>query len=178
LWSPRFSFAWQPFGVSRNTVIRGGIGIFYDPLPAALINFFSSNPPVVNSFTIHGYSLTPDESNSLFKNASASNAAFVNGFAAGQTLAQIQAVDSNFSPPSITVPNNKTYSPQYQKWSLEVQQTFGTATSVSIGYYGNHGIHELIFNPSANAFGFGPFPAGLCASPPVPPCADPRQRRH
>jgi hypothetical protein len=174
LWSPRFSFAWQPFGVSRNTVVRGGIGIFYDPLPAALINFFSSNPPLVNSFTIHGYSLTPDESNSLFKNASASNAAFVNGFAAGQTLAQIQAVDSNFSPPSITVPNNKTFSPQYQKWSLEVQQTFGTATSVSIGYYGNHGIHELIFNPSANAFGFGPFPTGLCASPPVPPCADSR----
>jgi Carboxypeptidase regulatory-like domain len=174
LWSPRFSFAWQPFGVSHNIVVRGGIGIFYDPLPAALINFFSSNPPVVNSFTIHGYSLTPDESNSLFKNASVSNAAFVNGFAAGQTLAQIEAVDSNFSPPSIAVPNNKTYSPQYQKWSLEVQQAFGTATSVSIGYYGNHGIHELIFNPSANAFGFGPFPAGLCASPPVPPCADPR----
>jgi hypothetical protein len=55
-----------------------------------------------------------------------------------------------------------------------VQQTFGTSTSVTFGYYGNHGIHELVQNPSANAFGFGPFPATVCASPPVLPCSDPR----
>jgi hypothetical protein len=65
-------------------------------------------------------------------------------------------------------------SPQYQKWDLEVQQAFGAATSMSIGYFGNHGIHELIENPSANAFGFGTLPPMKCTSPPVPTCADPR----
>ena len=55
-----------------------------------------------------------------------------------------------------------------------MQQAFGSTTSMSIGYFGNHGIHELITNPSANAFGFGTLPPGLCTSPPVPPCADPR----
>ena len=55
-----------------------------------------------------------------------------------------------------------------------MQQTFGTSTSVTLGYYGNHGIHEFVQNPSANAYGWGPFPATVCASPPVPPCADPR----
>ena len=28
LWSPRFSFAWQPLGVSHNSVLRGGVGFF------------------------------------------------------------------------------------------------------------------------------------------------------
>lgn len=174
VWAPRFSFAWQPFGVSHLVVIRGGVGIFYDPFPDNVGASFAANPPLVNAFAIQGYNLTPDEGNSLFKVASSSNAGFVNGFASGQTLAQIQKSDPFFFPPSISVPNAKTHSPQYQKWSLEVQRAFGTSTSVSVGYYGNHGIHELVQNPSANAFGFGPFPSSLCTSPPVPPCADPR----
>jgi Carboxypeptidase regulatory-like domain len=174
LWSPRMAFAWQPFGVTHHTVLRGGIGIFFDPLPAALVNLVSDNPPVVNSFGIRADNLTPDETTSLFKDAAASNTAFLNGFAAGDTLAQIQATVRGFSPPGITIPGRKTFSPQYQKWSLEIQQAFGADTSATLGYYGNHGIHELVLNPSANAFGFGSFPANVCLSPPVPPCADPR----
>src|SRR5438309_6409215 len=36
LWGPRFSFAWQPLGPLHNTVIRGGIGVFYNPVAAYL----------------------------------------------------------------------------------------------------------------------------------------------
>lgn len=97
LWSPRFSFAWQPFGVSHNTVIRGGIGLFYDPVPGSAFDF-SNNPPLINSYTVSGDNLAPKETSNLFKDAAASNAAFVNGFAAGQTLAQIQAAVSKVNP--------------------------------------------------------------------------------
>jgi hypothetical protein len=173
LWSPRFSFAWQPLGVSRNTVIRGGLGIFYDPLPGSALDF-SGNPPLLNSYTIGGDNLTPNETTSLFKDAAASNAAFINGFATGQTLAQIQAIDPNFSPPAINVAASRMHSPQYQRWSLQLQQAFGAGTSVSIGYFGHHGIHELVQNPNANAYGFGSVAPSQCASPPVPPCSDPR----
>jgi hypothetical protein len=45
-----------------------------------------------------------------------------------------------------------THSPQYQKWSLELQQALGVRTSVSVGYFGHHGIHGLALNNSANAY--------------------------
>ena len=174
VWAPRFSFAWQPLGVSHNIVVRGGVGIFYDSLAGTVGESFAGNPPLVNSFIIDDYNLTPNESNSLFKVAAQSNASFANGFADGENLAQIRSSDPFFFPPSISVPNEKTHSPQYQKWSLQVQQSLKNTTSLTIGYFGNHGIHELVQNASANAFGFGSLPAGQCASPPVLPCADPR----
>jgi hypothetical protein len=181
LWSPRLSFAWQPLGVMHNTVLRGGAGFFYDPVPGAIADSFDRNAPLLNSYAVVGDNLTPAEQTSLFKDAAASNAAFLNGFASGQNLAQIQATISNFypsgfSPPSMWTAAKTLHAPQFQRWSLELQQAIGATISVSVGYFGHHGIHELAQNPNANAFGFGSLPAGLCSSPPVLPCADPRFR--
>jgi hypothetical protein len=173
LWSPRFSFAWQPFGVSRNTVLRGGVGIFYDPLPGGY-NVPSSSTPSHNFFFISGYNLAPGETNSLSRVASTANAAFMNGFASGETLAQIQLADPYFSPPTMVSFPNTVHSPQFQKWSLEAQQSFGATRSLTIGYFGNHGLHEPAWDGNLNAFGFGSYPTKPCGSPPVAPCYDPR----
>ena len=152
LWSPRLSFAWQPFGLAHGAVLRGGIGIFYDPVPGALVIPFSSNPPYLNSYNVFTGYLAPNETGSLFNGAAAANAAFISGFAAGQTLAQLQANDPDFAPPGINLTDGRTHAPQYQRWSLEIQQAFRTDTSVNIGYFGHHGIHELAQNNSANAY--------------------------
>ena len=74
LWSPRFSFAWQPFGVSHNSVLRGGVGFFYDPLPGGIQESFYINSPIYNLYTPFQDNLTPDETTSLFKDAAFSNA--------------------------------------------------------------------------------------------------------
>jgi hypothetical protein len=174
VWSPRFSFAWQPFGVTRNTVVRGGFGIFYDQIPASLAANLAFNPPSNTFFNISGYNLAPGETNSLSRNADTSNTVFMNGYASGQSITQIRALDPNFTPPTFVNPANWMHSPEYQKWSLQAQQRFGASTSLTIGYFGNHGLHELAQNPNANAFGFGSFPAALCSTAIVSPCADPR----
>jgi hypothetical protein len=175
VWSPRFSFAWQPRGVTHSTVLRGGVGIFYDPVPGGLGPWSSGNtPPLYNYFNIRGYNLAPGEKNSLSQNAVASNTAFANGFTSGQTLAQIQAVDANFSVPIVQIPAATIHSAQFQKWSLQAQQSFGASRSLTISYFGNHGIHELSTNANLNAFGFGSFPKVKCGSPVVEPCYDSR----
>jgi hypothetical protein len=173
LWSPRFSFAWQPFGVRHHMVLRGGIGMFYDSVDSVAPNY-AYNPTLANSFIVTGDVLSPGENKSLFSRATASNAAFVNGFASGETLSQIEATDPDFSPPGMVVAEKHIHEPQYQRWSLQLQHAFGMHSSLSVGYFGHHGIHEFVQNPSANAWGFGTLPAGRCTDP-IPDCApDPR----
>ena len=174
VWAPRFSFAWQPFGVSRNTVLRGGIGIFYDPVPGGQGGNLFYNPPNVSTLVLHGYPLAPGEYNSLSQNSATFHAAFVEGFADGETLAQIQAANPFFVPPGFASPANLYHSPQYQKWSLQAQHGFGASASLTLGYFGHHGIHGFAWNGDENAFGFGSFPQTECGSPPVPPCYDSR----
>ena len=174
LWSPRLGLAWQPFGISRSLVVRAGVGVFYDPTPGGFTTLFSGNAPLLNTYTVSGNNLAPGETSSLFKDAAASNLAFTQGFATGQTLAEIQDATAKFFPPAINDPGKQTHSPQYQRWSLELQEAFDAATSLSVGYFGHHGIHGLIENPNANAFGFGSLPTGRCGNA-VPDCApDPR----
>ena len=176
-WSPRFGFAWQPFGVSHGSVLRGGVGILYDPFQETLAESIWNNPPKYTTFTAFTDNLSPGESPSnLFKDTLDSNSAFKEGYDAGQTLADIRAAhpNLNFVPPSLTSTERRMHRPQYQKWSLQWEQGLGVRTSVSVGYFGHHGIHELVQNPNANAYGFGSLPAGQCSSPPVIPCSDPR----
>ncbi len=157
VWQPRLGFTFSPFS-SNKTVIRGGVGVFGDSFPAVLVDNFSSNPPVLNTFFVGG-PLSPADAGNVFQLASGSNAAFVTGFAGGQTLAQIQAAAPFFTPPTITASDPKIRQPRYQEWNLEVQQNVGWNSVVSVNYVGNHGIFEAVLNNGVNAFGFGGLPA-------------------
>ena len=158
-WQPRLGFAWSPFGAGHNTVVRGGFGLFTDAFPATIADSLLNNAPLNNVFQVAQAPLSPGTDGNQAALASQANASFLQGFAAGQTLAQIQAGNPLFVVPSFTNATRRIIAPQYQEWNLEVQHAFGLATTVSLNYVGNHGVHEAVQNPGLNAFGFGTLPA-------------------
>jgi hypothetical protein len=161
LYEPRVSFAWQPFGPGSKTVVRGGAGIFYNLFPPQIADYFAENPPLDATFTATNDYIVPVSAAgggpNIFGDVAAANSAFQNGFYTGETLATIESIDSTFatSLPSLFTTETTTKMPQYQKWSLELQHQFGAATSVTLSYVGNHGVHEPVMDNSANAFGIG-----------------------
>lgn len=167
VWQPRLGFAFSPFS-SNKTVIRGGIGIFGDSFPAVLVDNLSSNPPVLNSFTVTGNLGPAGTPQSMFDVASQANQSFVAGFNNGATMLQIANANPFFFPPSLTAADTRVRQPRYQEWNLEVQQDVGWNTVASVNYVGNHGIFEPVLNSGVNAF-FDPnpkhFPTGFAGLP-------------
>ena len=155
-WAPRFGFAWQPFGRTHSTVVRGGIGFFWNTFPGQVVDNISENPPLFQNFTVTGGLISPAEINSLNSIAANSNKQFVTGFQQGLSFSQISVLDPQFVAPSINY-TIFTNVPQYQKWSLEFEQGLGKNSSVTVSYNGNHGIHEPVQNAGLNAWSATPF---------------------
>ena len=153
VFQPRVGFAYT---ARQDTVIRGGIGLFSDMYPGQIAERFVSNAPFVSSFNVTGGTLAPGVTGSLFTSAAASNAALLDGFANGGTLASIKAAVAAaggvFSPPVMASAMNNTINPTYLQWNLELQHLFGANTAVTVNYVGNHGMNEFLVNPGLNTY--------------------------
>ncbi len=165
-WQPRFGFSWAPSRL-KNTVFRGGIGIFMDSFQGSIADGVLQNTPLDNIFQFVGVNpagtaftgIAPTEAaqGNVFATAAASNAALLAGFSSGQNLAQLAtATNGLFSPPGFTTVGN-IHAPTTQEWNFEIQKGLGNNTSISLNYVGNHGIHETMAFNGIN---------GYC--PPVP----------
>jgi hypothetical protein len=157
LWQPRVGFTWNHW---TNTVLSGGVGIFYDTPPATVLDRFARNSPQVNSFTDQNFSdpFSPAEAGNVFSVLSAANNAFSQQFASGGTFSSINtavlAATGNlvgFTAPNYSIISGTAFVPQYQEWNLRLQQGVGNNMAFSLNYVGNHGIHIPIINGGLNA---------------------------
>jgi len=164
-WQPRFGFAYVPFGL-KNTVIRGGMGLFMDTFPGQIADNMSNNTPVVNFFPFNiagNLAPTQQTGGNVFNSAAVTNAAIESGFSQGLTAAQIAANATanggQFSPPG-AFSANALQAPRYWEWNFEVQQAVGKDSSITVNYVGNHGFHETGLFNNENAY----CPTAVCPS--------------
>jgi hypothetical protein len=130
---PRIALAWSPF--SANTVIRAGLGMYND-LQDALGYRADQNAPFNPTFT------TPLTVSQLPIDP------------AGPFPATVKLIPGGVQPDMQT--------PTLISYSLKIQQQLSPNTSLTVGYVGSHGYHELI-GIDANE----PFPV-ICPASPCP----------
>lgn len=175
-YEPRVGFSWSPLGADSKTVLRGGFGMFADSFPAQIIDSLLNNAPNNIGFTIQGPAgggpsspIVPGAAGSFQSLASASSVAFQNQFRAGGSNDSLSASVPGFAAPSFTSTVNKLSYPTYEEWNLQVEHQVTHASSISVGYVGNHGYHEPVNDNNVNAFNAGiPGFASLPTSIPNP----------
>ena len=156
---PRVSFAYQPFGTTGKTVVRGGFGMFTDTFPGSIADTLLNNAPTNFGVTVYGSDngtsyapvyLDPTTAGSAGAVAVASNKSFQSLYASGGSYNSMVLANSTYAAPNFATTAPHIYYPTYEEYSLAIEQRLDTKSSVSITYVGNHGYHEPVGNSGSN----------------------------
>jgi outer membrane receptor protein involved in Fe transport len=148
---PRFGVNWDARGNGKS-VLRGGVGIFEDSFPGALVeNQYLTFPDNYGAFVESGNVGQGPESAPGF--ALASYNALTTGFSRGENANQLAASLPSgvpfFAPNHYLSPQHMV-SPKYLEWSLQMQQQLTQTDAVIISYAGNHGYDLVSYDYGIN----------------------------
>jgi hypothetical protein len=132
LFSPRFGFAWTPNALGNKTTIRGGFGIFVDPLqlPTPYQYGFSQTTQMATSndnfLTPLNFLSDPFPGGAIVQPSGATEGA-------GTFLGQ-----------SITFFNPHVLNPYTMRWDLSVQHELPGKMVLEVAYIASHSVHETV----------------------------------
>jgi hypothetical protein len=156
VFSPRFGFSWDPLGTGK-TVVSGSFSQIYDNPAAGLVDNLLGNPPVSVTFRVRG---NPTTNGVLPFDASAAGApaTFQSSAAAFDITKSFNQIQGGlpagvvFRPPAVSSILGTIKAPEWQEWSLSIQQELTHSLVLSANYVGNHGARILYSNSWANAY--------------------------
>ncbi len=126
LFGPRFALAWDPFG-NGKTAIRAGFGIYYSLLDS--LSKFNAIPPFNGTLAFSNVALS-------------SILPIIPGTPAQPSCGPTVSSNCLIYSPQGVQPDGKT--PTVERWSFRIEQQLDDRTSVSVGYVGSFGYHDLV----------------------------------
>ncbi len=142
--SPRFGFAWTPAKLGNKTSIRGGFGVFVDPIAI---------PSLAN--LQEGYSqqtTMPTTANFLLPAVATLSDPFPSGFL--QPTGSSKGINT-FLGQAIQFYNPNPRNPYSLRWDLSIQRELLGQMLLEVAYIANHGVHLPIntqLNPVERQF--------------------------
>jgi len=173
---PRTALAWQP---AKNTVVRGGFGVFSDLLPGSVVDLVGTNPPYSQTFTggllgtVGGTALAPGVPASAIDATAAANRMFASGFASGQLSCASPMANpaACLEPVAMTaVPDGTLRAPYFMQWSLALERQIGDKIHLRAQYVGTRAVNQP-YTTEVNGYQtvcagcFAPFPYGAPIDP-------------